>query len=102
MDEKQSKKEYSKQYQEKNKEKLKEYNKLYYEKNKEYFKEYLKLYYEKNKEPLKEYSKRYYEKKYYEINKRVICKCGCNISKNSMWRHVRSQKHTNLLFKSLN
>ena len=76
------KKEYNKEYREKNKEYIKEYDKEYREKNKEYFKEknkeyykehreYYKKYKEKNKEYFKEYNKKY-NKEYYEDNKEYI------------------------------
>ena len=51
-------KEYNKEYREKNKEKIKEWR----ENNKEYMKEYMKEWREKNKEKKKEYMKEYCEK----------------------------------------
>jgi hypothetical protein len=72
------KKEYNKEYREKNKEKIKEqkkeYIKEYHEKNKEKIKEQKKEYHEKNKEKKKEYYEKNKEKKkeYYEKNKEKI------------------------------
>jgi hypothetical protein len=57
------KKEYNKEYKEKNKEYKKEYNKEYKEKNKEYYKECYKEWREKNKEYYKEYQREYYRLK---------------------------------------
>jgi AAA15 family ATPase/GTPase len=51
-----------KEYAEKNKEKIKEYNKEYAEKNKEQKKQYNKEYAEKNKEQIKERRREYREK----------------------------------------
>ena len=55
-------KEYKKQYQQKNTEKLKEYNKEYYKKNPEQIKDKSKIYREKNQEKIKETNKEYYKK----------------------------------------
>ena len=85
---KQKKREYNKEYSEKNKDKKREYDKEYNEKNKAKIKEYRennrdeinrkqKEYSEKNKDKRKKYSKEYYEKpenkakikEYYEKNK---------------------------------
>ncbi len=75
---KRDRKEYMKEYREKNKERIKEYGKKHYEENKERIKEYR----EKNKERIKEYGKKHYEenkerirkrkKEYYENNKEQI------------------------------
>lgn len=77
---KERKKEYQKEYYEKNKEKIRKYQKEYRKNNKERTKEY----YEKNKEKIKEYQKEYRKrnsdkvkklsKKYYENNKERVNK----------------------------
>lgn len=78
------KKEYQRDYREKNKEQLKEKKKEYREKNKEQRKEQRKEYYENNKEREKEQRKEYREKnkkrdkekkkEYYEKNKEQVLK----------------------------
>ena len=32
-------------------------------------------------------------------NKKIICKCGCTINKSSMWAHMQTNKHRNLMKK---
>ena len=54
-------KEYDKQYREKNKEKRKEYKKKYRQENKEKIKESNKQYREEHKEKINEYKKQYYK-----------------------------------------
>ena len=79
---KERKNEYTKEYREKNKEKIKEYGKKYREKNKEKHKQYAKEYRETNKEKLKEYREtnkekiKEYKKEYREKNKEKIKKAG--------------------------
>jgi len=65
----QRKKEYLKQYREKNKEKLKTENKLYREQNKEKLKEMRKEYYEKNKTIILEKISKYQKENKETINK---------------------------------
>jgi len=77
-----TKKEYKKEYSEKNKEYIKQYDKEYRDKNKEYKKQLMKDYRDKNKEKMKEYMKKYREentdkikqqrKEYYEKIKNII------------------------------
>ena len=82
----------------------------YYEKNKEHIKERNKAYRETHKEQIKEYAQSHTERKNelarkkWEENKDVInanrrekitCSCGCVLSKDSLKRHERSQKHLN-------
>jgi hypothetical protein len=58
---KEERKEYDKEYYEKNKQKIKEQRKEYYQQNKEQRKEYDKKYHDANKEKIKEYQKKYYK-----------------------------------------
>ena len=67
-------------------EERKEKEKQYYETNKEYIKEQTKQHYENNKEQIKENRKR-----------KITCKCGCEVNKNSLKRHKRTKKHTDLI-----
>jgi hypothetical protein len=104
----QQRKEYTKEYYEKNKEKITEYHKQYGDKNKDYISKYHKQYKDKNKDYISEQKKEYYEqnrdkkieqhKEYYEINKgkkleKTPCECGCMINKGCLTRHLKSQKH---------
>lgn len=72
---KEQKKEYDKEYRQKNKERLKKYQKEYNQKNKKHKKEYNKEYWQKNREQLKEYNqnnkehKKEYNKKWRQDNK---------------------------------
>ncbi len=71
-------KEYDKEYNKKNKEKINEYRKEWREKNKEYFKEYR----EKNKEKIKERNKKYNKNNREKLNE-----------------YVKNRKQTDPLFK---
>ena len=72
-------------------EERKEYVKEYYEKNKEQIIEQTKEYREENKEKRAAGNKAYREKN------KVTCECGCVLSKSELTRHKRSKKHTNLM-----
>ena len=100
-----------KEYYEENKEKVKEYKAEYFKKNKEELAEKAKVYNEKNKEKIAETHAKYYQdnkekweeynlnnkEKIAEINKTLItCECGCELTKNSLSRHLKSKKHINL------
>jgi hypothetical protein len=88
-------KEQKKEYREKNKDKINEKKKLYREQNKEKIAEKNKKYREKNKEKLLEKKKEYREKNKEKINEKIICECGCEISKKSLWYHKNTKKHIN-------
>jgi len=108
------KKYYEEQYQN-NRDKILEKSKIYYEENKnkilENKKEYNKKHYQKNRDKILEYKKVYDEnnkekaKVYYEKNKnkilekykvKIICECGCEISKYNN-KHKKSKKHIKLM-----
>ena len=61
--------------------------KEYRKNNKEYFKKYQKEYRENNKEIIKEKRK-----------EKIICECGCEITKYHLSRHLKSKKHQDYLF----
>ena len=65
--------------------------------NKEYYKEYIEKWRKNNKEKVKEYKIKHYQEnrdKISEKNKvKVICNCGCEIRKDKLVRHMKSQKH---------
>jgi len=77
-----NKKQYQKEYREKNKDKIKEVGKEYREKNKDKIKEVKKEYYEKNKDKIKEYREKNKDKikevkkEYREKNKDKIKEVG--------------------------
>tara|TARA_R110001606_G_scaffold77599_1_gene179257 strand:- start:158 stop:808 length:651 start_codon:yes stop_codon:yes gene_type:complete len=104
-------KEKHKEYCENNKEKIKEQCKEYHENNKEKIKEYKKEYRENNKEHIKEKHKEWrennkeYGKEWRENNKehirqhaseKITCECGCEIRRDKLAQHKRTQKHTKL------
>lgn len=64
----------------------KEYHKEWEQNNKEHIKEYKKEYYENNKEHYKEHK-----------SQKVICECGCEITRSSLTKHKKSLKHINKL-----
>ena len=82
----------------------KEYNLKYhnehYEENKDKILEKAKVYYEKNKNKISEKTKIYYEKNKVEISEKykikVICECGCEISKYNN-KHKKTKKHIKLM-----
>ena len=93
-----------KEWYEKNKEKEKERNKIWYKNNKEIQNENTKKWYKDNKKIHNENQKKWYEKnkekererkkKYYQNNKeKTTCECGAIVTKKSLPRHKKSNKH---------
>jgi hypothetical protein len=80
---------------EQKKEKKKNKNKNFREKNQEYYKEWQK----KNKEKQKEYDKKYKKNNKDKINEKIICVCGCQISKKHLKEHLQTKKHQQLILK---
>ena len=97
-----------KEYDEKNKEKILKKKKEYYEQNKDKFNEY----YQKNKEKIskqkkqtrdsnievyrnrvREYRNKNREKLYAKQREKIMCECGCEVSRNCIARHRKSKKH---------
>jgi len=93
--------EIKKEYREKNKDTMKEYKKQYYIENKDKVQQFQKQYREKNKEKAQQYNKEYREKnneKLQEIRKKkVICECGCEITKTHLNRHKKSEIHKKIM-----
>jgi hypothetical protein len=85
--------EHNKKYYEDNKEKILEDRKKYHEDNKEKISEYQKKYHEANKEHLSEYKKKYHEDNKEKILEKITCECGSVISKKSLPRHIKTEKH---------
>ena len=79
------------------------YHKSYRETNKEKLSNDKKQYYVNNKEKLDEYKKQYYEKHKTEINRQnneeIICDCGCKTNRGHFARHIKTDKHLNLMKK---
>lgn len=101
-------KEYNKEYKDKHKEKIKEKNKEYVEKNrekvlkrkqkyndthKEYKNNYMKQRYNNKKEELLKKQKEYTEKNKEYFLEKIVCSCGCNISRKGIREHERTKKH---------
>ena len=74
------------EYNKKNIEKIKEYQNEYCKNNKEKIKEYQNEYRKNNKEKIKEYQK-----------EKIICECGCEITKYNLITHKKSKKHIDLI-----
>lgn len=76
-------------------------NKIYYQSNKEIFLEKQKIYNQQNKEHIKIYQKQYYEENANKIkqykSEKIKCECGCEITKCSLTRHKKTQKHQELM-----
>lgn len=100
------------EYTETNKEKIKEKALQYYyenieeikkirEENKEEINEKKKKYYEENKEEILSKQRQHRIEHKEEIsqqrNQKIICECGCKISKSYLVEHRKSQKHINLM-----
>lgn len=90
-----------KEYCNDNKDKIRERKREYYENHIDDKKEYDKIYHQQNKE--KEYQqqhKRYFENKDIFLEKRkekVICECGCEMTKQSLSSHRKTKKHIDLM-----
>ena len=79
-----------KEYYQDNKDRILEFRKIYYENNKDKRLEYQKGYCQENEEKISEYKKEYQKV-------RTICGCGCELTKQSLSSHKKTQKHKELL-----
>jgi len=74
-----------------------EYDKNYRKKNREYIVERKKKYYDENKERFIEQKKKYYENNKKKINerrnKKIVCECGCEITRGNILAHQQTNKH---------
>ena len=72
----------------------------------EYQKLYKQEYYEDNKDKIKDKVKKYREDNKDKIKERkskvCICECGCEYTHDHKSRHLKSQKHQNLMIEMLN
>ncbi len=66
-----------------------EYQKENYEANREHLEEYKK----NNKEKYQKINKDYYQKNQEYITERVLCECGCSISRSNIAKHNKTIKH---------
>jgi len=78
-----------------------EYNKKWYQDNKERILEQTKEYNKANVEHKKEYDKKYREVnvEYYKerASQKVVCKCGCQVRKGDIAKHLKTKKHLDLV-----
>ena len=56
-------------------------------------KKWSKEWYEKNRDKIKEYHKEYYQKNRDKIKEKYTCECGSTLSKNSKSNHLKTFKH---------
>lgn len=101
-----------KEYLEENKEKILQKKIIYREGHKEHISNYMKHYYQQNKDELQETKKEWYEqnkerilqkrKEYQHENQvlisqqrkeKVVCQCGCEVTRACLSRHKKSQLH---------
>ena len=89
----------NKEYRLKNEEKLKENNRIYRLNNKEYYTQYNKEYRlnKENKIKISNKMKEYYKKNKERMNKKITCKCGLILNKSSMYNHIKTKKHIQLM-----
>ena len=96
------------EYYEANKDTIKEKRAVYYEANKDTIKEKKAVYCEANKDTIKEKKAVYYEankdtikekKAAYRVahNKKITCECGCVIGRLDKSKHLKTQRHANLV-----
>jgi hypothetical protein len=88
-----NRKEWQKQYNEENKEKITEYRKEYYNMNKETHCQQMKQHYEANKEVIKERHKKYYVTNKEKFNQKYKCKCGGQYTHTNKTKHEKTKKH---------
>ena len=93
LDNKDKRREYNKQYRVYNVDKIKEQKREYYTKNIDKFKEYKKEYTLKNAEKIKESNKEYRLQNAEKIKEKIVCVCGCEVSRIHLARHKKSTKH---------
>ena len=72
---------------------MRESDKLQYEVNKEEIKERRYDYRGANRDQINEHAKEYRRANKELINARIMCECGCEISRRQLKRHCKSDKH---------
>lgn len=87
------KRQYYKEYYQRNKNKKQEYREQNREKNRQYSKQR----YENNKEQILEKQKEYRENNKEYRKEKITCECGASIRKEDLARHKKSKKHYNFI-----
>ena len=94
-------KEYSRQYRLKNREKINKKQQQYYRNNKQKLLENQKIYNEKNREKINKKQQEYYTTHKQEIQamarQKITCECGCPSTKSNIAVHRKTTKHKNLM-----
>ena len=90
-----------KEYRKRNKDVIKERNHQYYEANKKQIIEQVKQYNKTNKEHIIEQKKEYYKENKEKLSQRkkekIKCERGCEVIRNHIARHKKSNKHKDLM-----
>jgi hypothetical protein len=85
---------------------IKEHKKVYRDKNRDEIKAQKKVYYEEHIDEYKEKNKEYYYHNKDEIlekaKEKITCECSAVVSKNSLSKHRKTQKHINLMISKNN
>jgi hypothetical protein len=74
-----------------------EYNKEYNETNKETKREKNQQYHEANKQAINEKNKQYRHDNKQYLHEKIKCECGCEVSRNHISGHKKTQKHKDLM-----
>ena len=97
----QDRREYSRQYRLKNREKINKKQQEYYRNNKQKLLENQKIYNEKNREKINRKQQEYYTAHRKEIQEsqkqKITCECGCQSTKSNIASHRKTTKHKNLM-----
>ncbi len=97
----QYRKEYSRQYRLKNREKINKKQQEYYRNNKEELLKNQKLYNANNRKEINKKQREYYQLHKNEIQKsqrqKITCECGCPSTKSNIAVHRKTAKHKNLM-----
>ena len=90
-----------KEYQQTNREAIAQYKKEWHKANKEKINKQKKEYYQANKEAIAQRDKEYYQDNRDKIKARksikMKCECGCEVRKDSIYKHRKSKKHERLM-----
>ena len=89
--------EYNKQYYQINRDQILKQQKQYHQKNRDASLIKMKQYREANRDQIKKQQKHYREANRDIINSKIICECGCIVSKVNLSRHQKSNKHLELM-----
>ncbi len=76
---------------------FKEYNKMYWITNKTEMKEKNKLYRQEHKNEIGEKNKERYKNNFESLREKTTCSCGCVLTKFSLLKHQKTQKHIQMM-----